>query len=350
MDNITEGGTRTERDGACINVALAFSDPHGSYARHAAVVMASIFANTRSRVCVYILHDDTLTDENTSKLRQTADSFGQMVTFVSVEGILDIGIVGVRELSSAGFRGMSFRLLIPRLLGCRKVIYLDCDVVVNIDLREMWETDMGGCPVAAARDVWSHDCLKGKKIGWRTALVYKALGVDKDKYFNSGVLLMDLDKIRKDYDFIAEAAAFYGKYKKAILLADQDCLNHIFAGGVRFLDARFNCIRPEDLDNGGGLAAIWHMAGAKPWEIYSRPGTDDLYWHYLTMTPWGADRADLINALLQGLGLSRHSHRHSSDCVKRLKGQMYENIFKAHIWLVPNILFAFILHRPKNKK
>ena len=47
-----------------IHIALAFCDPKGTYARHAAVTMASIFANTKRNVCVYIIHDDTLSKEN----------------------------------------------------------------------------------------------------------------------------------------------------------------------------------------------------------------------------------------------------------------------------------------------
>lgn len=347
MDYVAADSREPERAGVSIDVALAFCDPRGTYSRHVAVVMASIFANTRSSVCVHILHDDTLTQENLSKLRQTADFFGQAVKFINVGEIFDTGTMDVSKLSADGARGTLFRLLIPQVLDCSKIIYLDCDVVVNIDLLDMWEADMGGCSVGAVRDIWSIDYLKGKKIHWRQALAQKVMGVKKGEYFNAGVLLMDLDKIRKSHDFIAEVAAFYKKYKKAISWADQDCLNHIFAGDTRLMSERFNCIRPKDLDDSHNLSAIWHMAGLKPWEAYTRPGVDELYWHYLAMTPWCASTDDLIKVMLKGLQSHKYWHRHSSDCVKRLKKQLSENIFRMRLWVLPYLLVALALHRPK---
>ena len=68
-----------------IHVALAFCDPKGTYCRHAAVTAASIFANTSRRVCVHIVHDDTLTSDNRSKLLQLADGYGQEINFINIK-------------------------------------------------------------------------------------------------------------------------------------------------------------------------------------------------------------------------------------------------------------------------
>lgn len=333
------------RTGLRIDVALAFRDTRGTYARHAAAVMASIFTNTRSDVRVHIMHDDTLTEENESKLRQTADSFSQSVKFVNVGKIFDDENMRASRVTADGARGTLFRLLIPQLLECPKIIYLDCDVIVNMDIRELWETDIGGSALGVVRDVWSIDYLKGKKPALRRALVWKAMGVEKDKYFNAGVLLMNLDKIRADYDFIAEVAAFYKKYKKAVTLADQDCLNHIFSGDVYFMDVKFNRIQYDEIDNSGDIASIWHMAGAKPWGLYSRPGVDELYWRYLAMTPYASRKEDLAAVMLEGFSSSQYTHPHSVDCAKRILKQQADNIFRAHIWTVPRLCFILLTNR-----
>ena len=97
---------------------------------------------------------------------------------------------------------------------------------------------------------------------------------------------MDLDRIRSNYDFLKEVETFYDKYKKCITLADQDCLNYIFAGDVQFLDHRYNRI---DLENFPieGHGSIWHMAGgAKPWTLCSKSKVDELYWHFLSKTAY----------------------------------------------------------------
>lgn len=349
MDYVAADNEGMKKDGTGIDVALVFCDPHGTYARHASAVMASIFANTKSRVCVYIIHDDTLTEENMSKLRQTADSFGQTVKFINVEKMFEEEVLDLSRLTNVGARGTLFRLLIPQLIDCPKIIYLDCDVIVNMDLREMWETDIGDSTAGAVRDVWSIDYLNGKDVSWRYALAWKAMGVEKDKYFNAGVLLMNLDKIRTCYDFINDVAAFNSRYKKAVTLADQDCLNHIFAGDVYFMDVKFNRIREEDIGD-SGLVSIWHMAGAKPWECYTRPGVDELYWHYLAMTPYISCAGDMVTIMLQGLSSSQYIHKHSDDCIKKLKKQMADNIFRAHLWTVPYLYLILLTNKFSGKK
>lgn len=341
-DNIATDGTDSK-----ISVVLVVRDTNGTYAPHAAVVMASIFANTRSEICVYIIHDDTLTQENMSKLRQTADSFGQEVQFINAENILAERNFGAGKLAQGGHRGKLLKLLIPELIDAPKVIYLDCDIVVNLDLSELWAAPMGGKSIGAVNDVWSLERCAGKHRSWRRSMVWKAMSIDESSYFNSGVLVMDLDKIRARYDLTGEAAAFYKRYGKITTLTDQDFFNHIFARDTRILDEKFNRIDFSDIDeqNRGTLPCVWHMASDKPWESYTRPGIDELYWLYLTRTPWGAGKKDLIGMMLEGLASSQYAHPHSKDCVKRLKRQIADNIFRAHIWIIPRLYFILLANK-----
>ncbi|GHT01851.1 hypothetical protein AGMMS50276_30800 [Synergistales bacterium] len=125
-----------------IEVVLAVYDPKGDYSRWAGVVVTSIFQNTKSPVNVTILHDTTLTDDNRDRFNRTAKRFGQNVSFVDVsEQILRIS---TNPDSDAGHlsRGTLYRLLIPDLLNIPKVIYLDCDIVVNLDIAELWNIPM----------------------------------------------------------------------------------------------------------------------------------------------------------------------------------------------------------------
>lgn len=329
-----------------VQVALAFCDPKGTYSRHAAVTMASIFANTSASVCVYIIHDDTLTEYNQSQLRAAADSFGQEVRFINVENMLDEDRIDVSKLTLDGARGTLFRLLIPDLIDVDRIIYLDCDIVVNMDIREFWNVPLGDNAVAAVRDVWTLNYLDGSPLPWRLGKAWECMGIARYSYFNAGVLYMNLKKIRASYDFLNQVSDFYAKYKKSITLADQDCLNYIFAGDSLILDEKFNHIRTDKVSSKDDLTgSIWHMAGgvAKPWAMYARPYVDDLYWQYLMKTPYCSSAEELITLMLKGLSAS--SHPHSSDCVKRLKKQLADNIFRAHIWTIPHILLRILKNR-----
>jgi lipopolysaccharide biosynthesis glycosyltransferase len=128
-----------------IHVALSVYDPDGTYSRQAGVVMTSMFERTQSHVCVHILHDDTLTDNNRLKFSRTADKFGQEVRFIDVtEPFSKLNVNGVMDKFSQPFftRGAFFRLFIPDLLDVEKVIYMDCDIIVNMDILNLWNVGL----------------------------------------------------------------------------------------------------------------------------------------------------------------------------------------------------------------
>lgn len=320
-----------------IHTAIAFCDPKGTYSRHAAVVMASMFENTKRSVCVHVIHDDTLSDFNKQMFIETAESYGQELNFINVESLLEKTSVDVSKLTIDGARGTLFRLLIPDLIMEDRLIYLDCDLLIDLDIADMWECDIKGKTLGAVRDVWSLDYLNGEPVPWRYAAAWKLMGIGQDSYFNAGVLIMDLKRIRERYDFLREVEKFYAKFKKCITLADQDCLNQIFAGDVQFLDHRFNMIDLREYKN-SSERCIWHMAGgAKPWTMCSTGKVDELYWHYLSKTAYCHSQEKLVSAMIESLASSPFMHRHSSACLKRLKKQLADNIFRSHLLTVPHM-------------
>lgn len=336
-------------DGDVIHVALAFCDPRGTYCRHAAVVMVSIFANTSTNICVHIIHDNTLTQDNREKLKKLASDYRQTVNFVNVENMLDSDKIDVSKLTADGARGTLFRLLIPDIINSDKLIYLDCDIVVTMNIAELWRISVDECAVAAVRDTASINYNRGGFVGWRTRQVWSLLGIVPGEYFNAGVLVLNLKKLRNNYNFLEAVTKFYVKYKKCITFADQDCLNHIFADDKILIDERFNRIDVSHVDEHSLDGYIWHMAGEKPWVAYTRPYVDDLYWRYLRQTPYCVDEDSLINLMLKDLGSSVYVHFHSSNCMKRLKKQLADNIFRAHILTVPHILYRNIIKRKRKR-
>lgn len=135
------------------------------------------------------------------------------------------------------------RLQLHRLVAGR-VLYMDGDVLVTGDLSPLAELDLRGAPVAAAPDFAAQQsCVRAtsrfrRDRGMRTDRYAEVAG-DPRRYFNAGVMLMDLDAIRARPDLAAAiedvgAAAGYR-------LADQDHLNHTLAGETLLLDPAWNC-------------------------------------------------------------------------------------------------------------
>ena len=145
---------------------------------------------------------------------------------------------------------MWYRLMLPKLLpNVKRIIYADMDIVFFNDLIDVYEIDLGNNVIAAVRT--------------RT-----------DGYFNSGFLLMDLDKIRKE--------KFYDKWIKVSQTndyknPDQDVLNNTLAGRVFYLPLKYNF-------------QLSH--GSRIFKIYTETEIDDLKHNLVTlhysdfMKPW----------------------------------------------------------------
>jgi lipopolysaccharide biosynthesis glycosyltransferase len=281
-----------------IQVALAFYDPCHDYARYAGVVVTSIFSHTKSRVHVTIVHDSTLTDENRRRFEQTAQRWEQSVSFVDVGAQALQIFADPEERWPIYGRGALYRLLIPSLLNVPWVIYLDCDILVNLDIAELWAASK----LEEAQNAFliaSRSASGGTKYNWLIRWHSKIRGWgmpsvlhDRKRLFNSGVLLMNLSRIREKYDLKKEAARFFERYIHFADQADNEFLCFLFSGDgdVFWTDARFNrCGDFVNLDN-----AILHMARAQPWKVFRDTPRDDLFWKTLAESEWRDDLLEML--------------------------------------------------------
>jgi len=88
-----------------------------------------------------------------------------------------------------------YRLLVTGLLpsAVSRAIWIDCDLVVTDDLARLWDMDLAGRHALAVQD---HGVPFVSSPG---VSHYERLGLRADHgYFNAGVMLLDLDLLRKD--------------------------------------------------------------------------------------------------------------------------------------------------------
>lgn len=157
--------------------------------------------------------------------------------------------------------GTYFRLLLPLVLSdLPRVIYLDTDLLVNQSLWELWQTDLQGYPIAASEDSM---VAVFRKYGWNHGL----FGPQGDQYFNAGVVLMDLDRLRQINAPFA-GARLAEDVDNLLVYADQDAQNLYFHRACRMLDVTFNYgleyfdRAPRPLDE---IAIIHYYGPKKPW-------------------------------------------------------------------------------------
>jgi lipopolysaccharide biosynthesis glycosyltransferase len=249
-----------------IQVALAFHDSSGNYAINAGVTLTSLFINTKKTVNVHILRDQSLTADNQCKLETIATQYGQKLQFIDVELPDEWEKICTSNLVARSLtRGVFYRLLLPEKLShLKKVIYLDCDVIIDMDIQELWDLNLDGKPLAASFD-WQRE---------------------NDRYFNSGVMVLALDILRENYELISRVVQFFNLYPNSVY-PDQDFLNWLIKGDFLPIDTKFNILVNQDnVENFKSGHRIIHFAGTKPWDDFKESHGLE-YWRYLLLTPWG---------------------------------------------------------------
>lgn len=170
-----------------------------------------------------------------------------------------------------------FRLFIPNLYPqYNKALYLDCDIVLLADVAELYNIDMGDNLVAAAPD----DVIQ--KIEVFQEYAEKVVGVaDYRNYFNAGVLLMNLDELRK-FDFQEKFLYSLEKIKFAVA-QDQDYLNRLCKGRVKIISNVWDKMPISNDTDTKDLKLIHYNLAFKPWHF-----EDILYkeyfWEYAKKT------------------------------------------------------------------
>ena len=221
-------------------------------------------------------------------------------------GFLDVdAALGDIELPHHGhFRPETYyRLLAPQLLpNVDKAIYLDSDLIVCDDIAKLYDVDVTGYPLAATRDA---DTI-GQIDGYDTTVgpyLKDELGMsDPHDYFQAGVLLMNLARIRSTVtpeEFLELSTQRMWRW------LDQDVLNKVVNGNYVRVHMRWNYLMdwqhlrrthivanaPEDVrteyDEAAKNPAIIHFAGPdnRPW-LYPDADRADDFWHYAMGSPY----------------------------------------------------------------
>lgn len=250
------------------------------------VLLTSIRLNNPGETFRIFLMHRGLTQSELLQAARRCDAYGWTFVPVRVEEALFAEAPTTAQYPQEMYYRMLAAQLLPPTLS--RVIYLDPDTLVINPLRPLWETDLDGRLFAA--------CAHTGKTEIVSSVNRVRLNVKHD-YFNSGVLLMDLDACRRAikpevlFDFVREHAS-------TLLLPDQDLLNSLYGSRVLPLeDVIWNYDARDylgyQLVSGGRVdldwimahTAILHFCGrAKPWRPDYRYRFGILYKHYQQLT------------------------------------------------------------------
>lgn len=206
------------------------------------------------------------------------------------------------------------RFQIERHFGpeVRRVLYVDADMLVLEDLGPLAATELNGHPIAAVPDFHIDGAL-------RRGVVPDPGGLpDLDRYFNAGLLLIDLHEWRRQR--IAARALAFLKENPKTPYADQDALNVACRNAWLELPVRWNYqdhlrTRMDSLVGAMRPAVVHFITGAKPWKPQSLSVNASFYAAYRDRTVFRRSMAQRLSDRLVAfrtrcrnkLGRIRHS-------------------------------------------
>lgn len=201
-------GIADPRDGTRMEILCACDE---RYLPHTATMLCSLLENNRV-YRIHLFYDESATN-NLPTLKAFVEEYEtELLCYEMVpQSFRDLQVD--RKVSTATY----YRLAAPYILSSnvRKILYLDSDIIVRRSLEDLWNTDIQDYALAAVIDPW-----------WSPGGGPHVELPPGAKYFNAGVLLINLDYWRKN-NVSENATAFVRNNFEKVHYWDQDALNAI---------------------------------------------------------------------------------------------------------------------------
>lgn len=166
-----------------------------------------------------------------------------------------------------------YRIFLPEMFPqYDKGIYLDSDIIVRTDIAEMFNIELGDNVLAACTDM----STQTNELLCR--YFDDAVGVQHEKYFNSGVLLMNFKKFR-DEEICEHFLYLLNKYDFDTVAPDQDYLNALCKGRVHYLGYEWNTMPSNGFTHIDEPKIVHYNLFFKPWH-YDGTEYEEYYWKY----------------------------------------------------------------------
>ena len=213
---------------------------------------------------------------NVEKVRQN-ECPGFAIDFVDISKDLEFikaKLKNVYHFSLVTYYRLFIASLFPQY---QKIVYLDCDLVLNGDVSELYHTELGDNILAACDEEFVQNTPEFREYA------RLALGVDPDLYINAGVLVMNLEAFRKN-EIEQQFIKLISEYDFDLLDPDQAYLNYLCNGKILILPNGWNK-EPMPLPCKGKKNIIHYALYKKPWQ-YDDVMDGEYFWRYAEQSPF----------------------------------------------------------------
>lgn len=251
------------------------------YAKFAAVSIKSLIENA----CKDYNYDINVVYENLSKENETklmsleTNNVKIILTQMNQNLSMITNKLGNRLRASVFTLTIYFRIFIPCMFPkYDRCIYIDADTVISGDISKLYNEDIGenflGCIID--KSTIDNEVL--------ATYFEEVVGIPRDKYINSGVLLMNCQKLRErkiDEKFLR----LYTKYEFDVIAPDQDYINAMCYGNIKYLSDIYNAMPNPNNKEVENPIIIHYNLFLKPWQ-YANVQYKDYFWKYARLTPF----------------------------------------------------------------
>lgn len=279
------------------------------YAPYMAVALYSLMENANSKYSytVYIIYQNLSSKNRERIINMKKDNFEIIFKKMNdtIHGISD-HTVGKLRCDYSTYT-IYYRLFIADMFPqYDKGLYLDSDIVVLGDISKLCLTDLQENFIGACQDMSIYD------IDVLVRYMENGVGVNKNEYINSGILLMNLKKIREN-NLSQHFLYLLNTYRFDTIAPDQDYLNAMCNGNILYLDNKWNTMPLHKKTIKSNPNLIHYNLFNKPW-CYKGIQYESYFWNFAIETPFYDELIEYRDAY--GIEKRMHDHESMEEIVK----------------------------------
>ena len=277
-----------------INIAF-ITDSNFTMQTYIAILSLLETKNKDSIYNIYIIANKLSLNDKERFLKLEIDNF-----FIK---IIDYNIEDINIKNSYYSNNVFLKLYLDTLIpNCNKLLYLDSDIIVRKDLSELYNIDISNYYIAAVKDIGP------------TFVYLKSKYRYYPNYFNTGIMLLNMDLIKEDNVFFL-ALNSYKNLKKEYLYPDQDLLNNLcnIQDKIKILHPKYNWItsnwrytkkqlmkfydikNPDEISD-NNIIILHYAGGCRPW-IYKNVFYSKIWMKYYNKSIYKKQKLKLKNIL-----------------------------------------------------
>ena len=259
-----------------MNIFFAINN---GYVKYLLVTLVSILENNKDQEIKFYIIGTDITEDSKKKidlLKRIYRNFN--VTYLVTDRALFTGLkLNMEHITMETY----FRYIIADLVpSIEKCLYLDADLVVDGNLSDFYNMDIKEYYCAGVSDIGIIDMGYKKEIDF----------LPSDLYINTGVMLMNLKKIRND-GMIEKLFLNTNEWKDRIQYQDQDGINITFKNNILKVDSIYNFTSSyvKEKEKRGNAVIIHYTGPKKPWHKNCRNKMNFVWKYYRYMTKAAID-------------------------------------------------------------